>query len=124
MKSKAQIVLSLLLLLATTTFISASPPRETIRFDSDWKFLRGDQSGAEAGAFDDSSWRTLDVPHDWSIEDLPPKPDALPELEAVTGEWSFQKGDDPAWKDPRQSEGALLNERRGETRRPGQWSSE
>jgi beta-galactosidase len=21
--------------------------------------------------FDDSSWRTLDLPHDWSIEDLP-----------------------------------------------------
>jgi len=37
----------------------------------DWRFHRGDASGAEAASFDDSSWRTLDVPHDWSIEDLP-----------------------------------------------------
>jgi beta-galactosidase len=40
-------------------------------FDSDWRFLRADAPGAESLAFDDSTWRTLDVPHDWSIEDLP-----------------------------------------------------
>ena len=27
--------------------------------------------GAETPGFDDSGWRTLDLPHDWSIEDLP-----------------------------------------------------
>jgi beta-galactosidase len=31
----------------------------------------GDVAGAEAAAFDDSKWRVLDLPHDWSIEDLP-----------------------------------------------------
>ena len=41
--------------------------------DSDWRFLRADAPGAENPAFDDSKWRRLDVPHDWSIEDLPPK---------------------------------------------------
>ena len=41
-------------------------------FDSDWRFFRGDAAGAEAVAFDDASWRVLDVPHDWSIEDAPP----------------------------------------------------
>ena len=40
-------------------------------FTEDWRFHRGDISGAEAASFDDSAWRTLDVPHDWSIEDLP-----------------------------------------------------
>ena len=40
-------------------------------FNNDWHFHRGDTQGAEAIDFDDSSWRTLDVPHDWSIEDLP-----------------------------------------------------
>ncbi len=40
-------------------------------FNDDWRFHRGDTQGAEAIDFDDSSWRTLDVPHDWSIEDLP-----------------------------------------------------
>lgn len=42
-------------------------------FDADWRFLRGDAPAAEAPAFDDSQWRRLDVPHDWSIEDLPTK---------------------------------------------------
>ena len=27
--------------------------------------------GAEALKFDDSGWRKVDLPHDWSIEDLP-----------------------------------------------------
>jgi beta-galactosidase len=40
-------------------------------FTDDWRFHRGDVSGAEAASFDDSAWRTLDIPHDWSIEDLP-----------------------------------------------------
>jgi len=67
-------------------------------FDSDWRFLRADAPGAEALAFDDSHWRTLDVPHDWSIEDLPPRESSAPELSVVPGEWRFQKGDDAAWK--------------------------
>ncbi|MBW4027838.1 MAG: glycoside hydrolase family 2 protein [Acidobacteria bacterium] len=41
-------------------------------FNDDWRFHRGDFPGAEAPDFNDSGWRMLDVPHDWSIEDLPP----------------------------------------------------
>jgi len=37
-------------------------------FDSGWKFLRGDAPGAEAVSFVDSDWRSLDLPHDWSVE--------------------------------------------------------
>jgi beta-galactosidase len=37
-------------------------------FDADWKFALDDHPGAEASAFNDSEWRTLDLPHDWSIE--------------------------------------------------------
>ncbi|GAA5483141.1 glycoside hydrolase family 2 TIM barrel-domain containing protein [Haloferula sargassicola] len=80
------------------TLLAASPAPRTSLFDADWKFHRGDVAGAEAAAFDDSGWRTLDVPHDWSIEDLPPKDDAVPELEAVAGEWKFQPGDEADWK--------------------------
>ncbi len=36
-------------------------------FNAGWKFNRGDVSGAQAVSFNDSSWQTLDVPHDWSI---------------------------------------------------------
>ncbi len=46
------------------------PPhaRETLSFDPGWRFLKGDAPGAEQSTFADAAWRTLDVPHDWSIE--------------------------------------------------------
>jgi beta-galactosidase len=37
-------------------------------FDFDWKFSFGESSTANTVSFDDSSWRKLDLPHDWSIE--------------------------------------------------------
>ena len=40
-------------------------------FSNDWKFLKGALEGAEKPDFDDSKWRILDLPHDFSIEDLP-----------------------------------------------------
>jgi beta-galactosidase len=46
-------------------------PRSEILFDSDWRFHREDAPGAEGIAYDDSDWRQLDLPHDWSIEDIP-----------------------------------------------------
>jgi len=42
--------------------------RVTTSFDKDWLFLKSDAQGAEQPNFADSSWRKLDVPHDWSIE--------------------------------------------------------
>ena len=39
----------------------------TVNFDSTWKFHLGDVTNAQNPTFDDSSWSTLDVPHDWSI---------------------------------------------------------
>ena len=42
--------------------------RTTESFDEDWRFLKSDANGAEKPNFDDSIWRKLDVPHDWSIE--------------------------------------------------------
>jgi len=53
-------------LLTTTTFAA---PRDRL-FDADWRFLRGDVADAQQPGFDDTAWRVLDVPHDWSIEDL------------------------------------------------------
>jgi len=43
-------------------------PRVTLSFNADWLFWKGDVPGAERPEFDDSAWRKLDVPHDWSIE--------------------------------------------------------
>jgi beta-galactosidase len=41
--------------------------RQTLPFDKDWAFVQADASGAEKAAFDDSKWKHVDVPHDWSI---------------------------------------------------------
>ena len=40
-------------------------------FDDGWLFLRADAAGAQESGFDASAWRKVDLPHDWSIEDLP-----------------------------------------------------
>ena len=69
--------------------VSAAGPREQLLLDPNWKFHFGDASSADADfgygrdlifakagggsgpfdpAFDDSGWRTLDVPHDWAVE--------------------------------------------------------
>ena len=37
-------------------------------FNQDWRFLKGNPAGAEGTDFDDSAWRNLNLPHDWSIE--------------------------------------------------------
>ncbi len=42
--------------------------RITLAFDRDWRFLKADPCDAQRPEFDDTGWRTLDVPHDWSIE--------------------------------------------------------
>jgi beta-galactosidase len=59
-----------LILIFAAVCASAAGQRDR-SFDSDWRFLRADAPDAENATFDDSTWRTLDVPHDWSIEDLP-----------------------------------------------------
>jgi len=40
---------------------------EMLPLDDGWRFFQGDAPGAERTSFDDSQWRKLDLPHDWSI---------------------------------------------------------
>ena len=47
------------------------PARITENFDQGWDFHRGDIDSAQSMTFDDSYWRKLNLPHDWSIENLP-----------------------------------------------------
>ena len=51
---------------------------QTTLFDADWRFYRGGVQGAEMPGFDDAKWRKIDLPHDWSIEDLPTGQAGLP----------------------------------------------
>lgn len=43
-------------------------PRVKELFNFDWKFSMGDTDGAEKRDYDDSSWRKLDLPHDFQFE--------------------------------------------------------
>lgn len=62
-------ILILSVFLLSCIVISANTPvRQIYSMDKNWKFHFGDISGAEETEFNDENWRTLDVPHDWSIE--------------------------------------------------------
>jgi beta-galactosidase len=45
-----------------------SAPRIRASFDFGWKFFKGDAPGAQQPDFADAPWRSVDLPHDWSIE--------------------------------------------------------
>lgn len=45
----------------------ASAPRSA-NFDEGWKFNLGDSAAYSQPDFNDSSWRSLNLPHDWAIE--------------------------------------------------------
>ncbi|NLU39492.1 MAG: DUF4982 domain-containing protein [Bacteroidales bacterium] len=66
---------TLTLILLSSMFLSCSENKQLSRieilFDDDWKFQLGDVQGAENPLLKDDAWRSLDLPHDWSIETLP-----------------------------------------------------
>lgn len=59
------LVLSLLVLTLNGRNVQAE---EKLNFDLNWKFIQKDVPDAENVRVDDSKWRSLDLPHDWSIE--------------------------------------------------------
>ena len=59
-----------LLIILLTLYATALGAREVENFNGDWKFslnVGADENPAAPG-FNDSGWRTLDLPHDWAIE--------------------------------------------------------
>lgn len=61
----AVLVVALMMAQAST---AAAQHRATRDFDAGWRFHLGDVTGGESPTLDDTSWRALDLPHDWSIE--------------------------------------------------------
>jgi len=88
----------------------ASTERTELRWDDGWRFLRGTCAGASPSAddpcaapsYDDSEWRELSLPHDWSREDLPSRAtDAdFPVLDLRYGAWKLNAGDNDSWAEP------------------------
>jgi len=63
---------ALILLCFSLIIISYNLPAQPLTnkklFTEGWKFFKGDATGAERESYNDGKWRTLDLPHDWSIE--------------------------------------------------------
>jgi beta-galactosidase len=58
-------------LLAASHPLHAATPasgRAYVDLDADWRFSKGDFASAMVPAFDDTAWRPVNVPHDWSSE--------------------------------------------------------
>jgi beta-galactosidase len=63
------IIIFLMLFVSSSIFAKDSDEsRQRLLMDFNWKFKLGDQQGAEKTSFNDSGWRKLNLPHDWSIE--------------------------------------------------------
>jgi beta-galactosidase len=61
------LLITLVLLCYSQAFPNARPGK-TIDFNKSWRFHLGDVTNGQAPDFDDSKWRALNLPHDWSIE--------------------------------------------------------
>jgi beta-galactosidase len=48
--------------------VNAQQSRQILNFNKNWKFFLGDTAVASQPGFNDNNWRTLSLPHDWSIE--------------------------------------------------------
>ncbi|MEV6607985.1 glycoside hydrolase family 2 TIM barrel-domain containing protein [Kutzneria sp. NPDC051319] len=72
-----------------TSADAANRFRTVTDFDPGWLFHYGDASGAGGGAYPDGSWRTLSVPHDWSIEGPNPPSDPFSQSAPSTGRGGY-----------------------------------
>lgn len=59
--------IALMLVVNACANADASAPRSA-NFDEGWKFNLGDSAAYSQPDFNDSSWRSLNLPHDWAIE--------------------------------------------------------
>lgn len=66
-----------LLFLLLVLFGKTNAQRTETVFDANWKFIKADVPDGEKINTDDKSWRTVELPHDWSIEDLPNQSDSV-----------------------------------------------
>ena len=56
------------LLFSFTIEINAQTPRHSELLNFGWKFHAGDIKNGESDTFDDSNWKSVDLPHDFQIE--------------------------------------------------------
>jgi beta-galactosidase len=108
MKTKFYFILIISAVMLAATFSAkfyntSDSPRTTKLFTKEWHFKFGDVKDGQNPSLDDSKWRLLDLPHDWSIEGhflSDTNKASVPEFQVVKGEWKFSEGDNMLWKNP------------------------
>ena len=65
---RALFALALGIFLFAAASPAAQPARERRNFDNGWRFHLGDVPQGQSPTLPDRAWRTVDLPHDWSIE--------------------------------------------------------
>jgi beta-galactosidase len=68
LKYNSLILLILFILILSYNAAGQPVGRSEQNFNFDWKFYKGDVQDGQKSDLDDSQWRLLDLPHDWSIE--------------------------------------------------------
>lgn len=110
--------LLILFLLMLPLSLSAGNEQDNIRvtklFNFNWKFQAGEQDNAQAVHYDDSRWRSLDLPHDFQIEQPWDKSAGGGRGYKAMGAGWYRKtfSADPAWKGKKvllDFEGVMLN---------------
>ncbi len=97
----------LISLLVVPLSVLAQINKENVRiselFNFGWKFQAGEDSNASSVNYDDSSWRTLDLPHDFQIEQAWDKSAGGGRGYKAMGTGWYRKSfpADPAWKNRR-----------------------
>ncbi len=114
MKRSSILMLLLLLSLSIGAQTSKENPRQSQLFNFDWKFQAGEQPNAQTAQYDDSNWRTLDLPHDFQMEQPWDKAGGGGRGYKTDGAGWYRKSfkADPTWKNRKvllDFEGVMLN---------------
>ncbi len=62
------VIMLIALIIASYSTILQAQTREIQNFNFNWKFHKGDITDGQKTGIDETDWRILDLPHDWSIE--------------------------------------------------------
>ena len=71
MRTLIQVMLLSCLFTLASSLVCQAQDSRAISFDKNWRFRKDTLTGAEQPQYSDKGWRLLNLPHDWSIEDLP-----------------------------------------------------
>jgi len=63
-----KLLISIVFIFSLAIDNSAQFARQTTLFTEGWKFYKGDVADGEKEVLNDASWRTVELPHDWSVE--------------------------------------------------------